>query len=171
MRALTRPLEFQEYSCSPALDRDSRAGGRSGSIVIVYKDGHHQTSSRLRWRASTSRLRRSCTKTATERRFRRDRPHRIRRIRNGTAVLPGRNHFIGKWEVGEGNGATVLHHSRTQRRSQEDHRRGARHMDLGRWRSAIAWDDGWHDAIRKVGTSTRRSLTSRGKISVIRLRT
>jgi hypothetical protein len=76
---------------------------------------------------------------------------------------PGRNHFVGKWKVGQGNGANffiTLEASGEARKSI-----GASH---GTWtvvegEARIAWDDGWHDAIRKVGTKHEKVAFEPGK--------
>ncbi len=62
------------------------------------------------------------------------------------------NHFLGKWRVGDGSGGNffiTLESSGEAKKSI-----GAIH---GTWtvvnnEARITWDDGWHDAIRKVGT-------------------
>ncbi len=69
-----------------------------------------------------------------------------------TAMTSGRAHFLGKWQVGDSNGRTfyiTLEDDGYARKSI-----GAAH---GTWtvvdgEARINWDDGWHDAIRKVGT-------------------
>jgi hypothetical protein len=69
-----------------------------------------------------------------------------------TATMPGRGHFVGKWEVGDGNGSRFF----ITLDSDGDARKtlGSPH---GTWtlvdgEARITWDDGWHDAIRKVGS-------------------
>jgi hypothetical protein len=80
-----------------------------------------------------------------------------------SANLPGRNHFVGKWKVGEGNGSNfyiTLEADGEARKSI-----GSSH---GTWTVAtgearITWDDGWHDAIRKVGSSYEKRAYEPGK--------
>ena len=98
------------------------------SLVIVFKDGRQQSFSM----ADIARIE-----------FR------------GTASQPtagvGRGRFLGKWRVGNGAGGhffITLDPSGDATKSI-----GAAH---GTWtvvggEARISWDDGWHDAIRKVG--------------------
>jgi len=98
------------------------------SLVIVFKDGHQQTFSmadiaRIEFRGAASQV---------------------------TAGV-GRGRFLGKWRVGDGAGNhffITLDPSGDATKSI-----GAAH---GTWtvvggEARISWDDGWHDAIRKVG--------------------
>jgi hypothetical protein len=75
----------------------------------------------------------------------------------------GRNHFLGKWEVGQGNGTnfTITLEADGQARKTI----GASH---GTWvvvdnEARIAWDDGWHDAIRKTGSKHEKRAFAPGK--------
>jgi len=80
-----------------------------------------------------------------------------------SAMTPSRAHFIGKWEVGDGNGRNffiTLEDDGDARKSI-----GATH---GTWtlvdgEARINWDDGWHDAIRKVGTKHEKFAYEPGK--------
>ena len=64
----------------------------------------------------------------------------------------GRNHFVGKWEFGVGNGMQTFFV--TLNRDGSAHKTiGSPH---GTWtvmdgEARIKWDDGWTDVIRKVG--------------------
>jgi len=71
--------------------------------VIIYKDGHHEK-----------------INAAEIVRIDFDSP-------DATATLPGRAHFLGKWEVGDGNSGSLGEEVR------------------------VRWDDGWRDVICKVG--------------------
>jgi len=107
--------------------------------VIIYKDGHHEK-----------------INTAEIVRIDFDSP-------DATATLPGRAHFLGKWEVGDGNGKhffITLDPDGSARKSI-----GPSH---GTWtlvdnEARITWDDGWHDAIRKVGTRHEKLAFEPGK--------
>ncbi|MFZ0320770.1 MAG: hypothetical protein WAL56_16715 [Candidatus Sulfotelmatobacter sp.] len=105
-------------------------------VTVVFKDGHQQTIS------STD----------------------IARIEfEPAASLPGRNHFVGKWKVGEGNGSNfyiTLDANGEARKSI-----GPSHCT---WtvvdgEARITWDDRWHDAIRKVGSSYEKRAYEPGK--------
>lgn len=73
---------------------------------------------------------------------------------NATKLPPlGRNHFIGKWEFGQGGGTDATFYVTLYANGQADKSIGAPH---GTWvlvdgEARISWDDGWHDVIRKVG--------------------
>ena len=83
----------------------------------------------------------------------------------GSKPLPlGRNHFIGKWEFGEGQNMgsffVTLDPDGQARKSI-----GAPH---GTWvvvdgEARISWDDGWHDVIRKVGDKHEKFAYEPGK--------
>ncbi|HWY71377.1 MAG TPA: hypothetical protein VNX88_22110 [Terriglobales bacterium] len=102
------------------------AGDESHSLVIVFKDGRQQTFSmsdiaRIEFRSPASQ----------------------------SSV--GRGRFLGKWRVGDGAGGhffVTLEPTGEAMKSM-----GAAH---GTWtvvdgEARISWDDGWHDAIRRVG--------------------
>jgi hypothetical protein len=135
-----------------------------GSVVIVFKDGHRQSFpttdiARIDFKSLAVVLKNgNQEKMATA---------DIARIEfepaNGTATVSGRGHFVGKWKVGEGNGSNfyiTLDSDGSARKSiGESH---------GSWtvvdgEARIAWDDGWHDAIRKVGTQHQKLAYEPGK--------
>jgi hypothetical protein len=96
------------------------------SLVIVFKDGHQQT-------FSMAEIARIEFKTPD------------------TIPSVGRGNFLGKWRVGDGMGGhfyITLDPSGEAKKTM-----GVSH---GTWsvvgnEARINWDDGWHDAIRKVG--------------------
>jgi hypothetical protein len=79
------------------------------------------------------------------------------RIEFGTSAvggsLMGKNHFLGKWKVGPGDG--VGHFFITLKADGEAAKTlGSSH---GTWtivdgEARITWDDGWRDVIRRAGT-------------------
>jgi hypothetical protein len=135
------------------------------SVVIVYADGRRQNldvsdiarielKPTLRVVFKDERKKSPSTANATRIEF------------EGAASSPvsGRSHFVGKWEVGEGNGGSdffiTLEENGEARKSI-----GASH---GTWTVAsgearISWDDGWHDAIRKVGPKHEKLAFEPGK--------
>jgi hypothetical protein len=142
----------------------TNAANARTSIVIVYKDGHHQTF------ASTEITRidlkdpaaiiykdghREKIATAID--------HIEFEESSLSAMLPGRSHFVGKWEVGEGNGGNfyiTLEPSGEARKTL-----GSPH---GTWtlvdgEARISWDDGWHDAIRKTASGHEKRAYEPGK--------
>ncbi len=109
------------------------------SIIIVFKDGRQQT-------YSMADIERIEFKTPTS-----------------TAAVAGANSFVGKWKVGEGNGGTF--YITLDRDGAASKSIGATH---GTWtivdnEARISWDDGWHDAIRKVGTKYEKRAFEAGK--------
>lgn len=113
----------------PLAANPQNAGGNS--VVIVFKDGHRQT-------VNLADL---------------DRIEFPGPVPAGLLSVPGpsRARFIGRWEVGDGNGENfiiTLHDDGTAHRSLRETR--------GTWQyvngeAQIRWDDGSNDCIRKVG--------------------
>ena len=102
------------------------------SIVIVFKDGRQQTFpmaevARIEFQGSASPA------------------------LSNTGEFPGRGRFLGKWEVGEGNGDNFYI-------TLEANGRAVRslHETRGTWTvvngmACVTWEDRSYDAIRKVG--------------------
>jgi|ERR1700728_2504077 hypothetical protein len=106
--------------------------GAAGTVVIVFKDGHRQT-----------------VTLAQIERIEFPGP-----VPAGLLSYPGpsRAHFLGKWEVGEGNGDTftiTLRDDGTALRSLSDEHGTWQYVD---GEAQIRWDDGSNDCIRKVGS-------------------
>jgi hypothetical protein len=108
------------------------------SLVIVFKDGHQQTFSM----SDVSRI-------------------EFKSTENAASV--GKGTFLGKWRVGDGMGGhfyITLDANGGATKSM-----GASH---GTWsvvgsEARISWDDGWHDAIRKVGKNYEKFAYSPDK--------
>ena len=124
MRCAFAVLCLVMLSC--ALQATPFAGDEQHTLVIVFKDGHQQTFAmadvaRIEFRSPASQS------------------------------SAGRGRFLGKWRVGDGVGG---HFFVTLEPSGEASKSiGVAH---GTWivvdgEARISWDDGWHDAIRKVG--------------------
>ena len=141
---------------SPADDR--------GSVVIVFKDGHRQSFAvaeiaRLDFKAPSVIV----YKDGHQEKIAAADIARIEFEPAVSATVPSRAHFLGKWEVGDGNGShffITLEGDGDARKSV-----GAAH---GTWtlvdgEARIAWDDGWHDVIRKVGTTHEKVAYAPGK--------
>jgi len=153
---LTLTAGIANSAPSPANDRDS--------IVIVFKDGHRQSFAmgevaRIDFKAPSVIV----YKDGHREKISAD----IDRIEFGSseiAMLPGRAHFLGKWEVGEGgNGGTFYIYLDADGNAKKTI--GAEH---GTWtlvdgEARITWDDGWHDAIRKVGAKHEKLAYEPGK--------
>lgn len=74
-----------------------------------------------------------------------------------------RARYVGKWEVGEGNGGNFYATLKADGEARKSI--GASH---GTWtvvdgEARISWDDGWHDAIRKVGAKYEKFAYEPGK--------
>jgi hypothetical protein len=121
------------------------------TVVIIYKDGHRQSLAM----AEVARIDMNAPAQIVYKDGHKEKIAAIDRIEFGesgvTANMPSRNHYLGKWEVGEGNGShffiTLEPNGDAKKTLGEEH---------GTWtwvdgEAHIAWDDGWHDAIRKVG--------------------
>jgi hypothetical protein len=119
----------------------------SGAIVIVFKDGHRQSFNlcdieRVVFPAAAA----EAGETAPI-----------------NSQLPSRGRFLGKWEVGDGTGSNffiTLEENGVAKKSLGD--------THGKWayvdgEAHITWDDGWKDAIRKVGFRYQKSAYGVGK--------
>jgi hypothetical protein len=134
-----------------------------GTIVITFKDGHHTSLAageitRIDLKASAIVYNDGHKEKITS---------DVERIEfsepDVTAATPGRNHFVGKWEVGEGNGGKFF--ITLEENGNAKKTIGSVH---GTWtlvdgEAHIAWDDGWHDAIRKVGSKHEKIAFEPGK--------
>lgn len=136
-----------------------------GSIVIVFNNGHSQN-------ISLDDIARIELKPGPVVVFKDGRQQKlsadVARIEfsSQTKDMPfGRNRFVGKWEVGVGSFGAG-HFFITLEPNGEAHKTlGSSH---GTWtlvdgEAQISWDDGWHDAIRKVGSSYEKRAYAPGK--------
>jgi hypothetical protein len=134
------------------------------SIMIVFHDGHHQTVAisdiaRIEFKAPVQII----FKDGHQQNIPLADIARMEFENEGSALLPSHNHFVGKWEVGDGNGSNfyiTLDADGEARKTL-----GASH---GTWTlvdgdARISWDDGWHDMIRKVGSAHEKFAFEPGK--------
>jgi hypothetical protein len=118
-----------------------------GSIVIVFKDGHRQ-SFKL---SEVARVEFAPpTMVANE-------------MEPGNPHLPSRGHYLGKWEVGDGSG-----HNFTITLEENGDAWKSMGNTRGKWvyvdgEVHVTWDDGWQDAIRKVGSKHMKFAYAAGK--------
>lgn len=125
----------------------AQSGSSASSLVIVFKDGHRQTLSL----DAIDSLEFSAAVPA------------------GLIHTPGpsRARFLGKWEVGEGNGDNfyiTLHDDGTALRTMSagfDRERGSWQYINGE--AQITWDDGWQDCLRKDGAWFHKYAYHEGK--------
>ena len=123
------------------------AADNRGSVVITFKDGHQQS-------FPLSDVSRIQLKTPTK---------------TTSVALPADSftasagHFMGRWRVGDGQGNNfTITLDRNGRASKSI---GSAH---GTWivengEAHISWDDGWHDAIRKVTNGYEKVAYGPGK--------
>jgi|SRR5215469_11567034 len=81
---------------------------------------------------------------------------------SSTALVRGRARFLGDWTVGDGTGGTFTITLKSD---------GSAHKTTGGpngiWtvvngEALITWEDGWHDAIRKMGSKFQKAAYSPG---------
>jgi hypothetical protein len=118
-----------------------------GTVVIAFKDGHQQS---IPVSAIAAMEFKSVSGAATP-------------IAIPAPLVPGKRHFVGKWLVGEGNGDSF--YITLKENGEATKSIGAAH---GTWvymdgKARITWDDGWHDAIRKVGSKHEKFAYAPGK--------
>jgi len=132
-------LAAQAANPAPPADRSS--------LVIVFKDGHQQSFSM----ADIARIEFKSPVAAAK----------------ADATVPplGRKHFVGKWEVGEGLITGQTFFITLEDNGQARKSIGASHgtWELVNGEARISWDDGWHDAIRKVGSKHEKLAFEPGK--------
>ena len=95
------------------------------SIVIIFKDGHQQTFAM----SDVARI----------------------EFTGASDSTVGPDYFLGIWEVGNGSSGTFF--IKLESNGEASRSFGASH---GIWsvvgdEARISWDDGWHDAIRRIG--------------------
>lgn len=118
---------------------------RPNTLVVVYKDGHRQSLNL----------------------------NDIERLEFPSAVPaglintpgPSRSRFLGKWEVGDGNGdnfyITIREDGSALRTMGMGHEHGSWQYINGE--AEVTWDDGWQDCLRKVGNQYKKYAYHEGK--------
>lgn len=140
-----------------AVATSSSADDRN-SIVIVFKDGHRQTVPS----AELARIDVKPPAAIVYKDGRRDKiAGEIEHIEFGAPLVaskPGRAHFVGKWEVGEGNGGHFFITLEENGKARKTLGTPGGTWTLVDGEARISWDDGWHDAIRKVGSGKHEKV-------------
>jgi len=159
MFLLTFSAAFAKPRPAPEDDR--------GSMVVTFKDGHHQS-------FAMAEVARIDLKPPASIVFKDG--HRqnvaapdILRIEFESSAMaasagsPGKGRFLGKWEVGDGNGSKffITLEAGGEARKSIGASHGTWTMEEGEAR--ITWDDGWQDAIRKVGAKYEKVAHQPGK--------
>jgi hypothetical protein len=133
-----------------AVIRPDAALADDGSAVLVFKDGHRQ---RL---DDVARIEFGTPAVIVFRdKHRQNVPTAdIARIEfaSSGASTPARSDFVGKWEAGQGNGQSFLITLYANGRAWKSTGPGAGTWAVVDGEARIAWDDGWHDAIVRVGS-------------------
>ena len=123
---------------------NAAATPNADTIVLTFKDGHQQSFS-LSDVASIEF--RNSGKTS------------------GASIgLPDRHRFIGQWTVGDGSGRNFVF-------TLKDNGEATNNVDSGghgTWtyvngEARIAWDNGWHDVIRRVDTKYKKFAFEPGR--------
>jgi hypothetical protein len=129
-----------------AFAADSKTSGSQGdSLIITFKDGHQQSFpvadvARIEFKTSPK-----AAATAS------------------TPASPSRNNYMGKWRVGDGAGNTFI-----ITLDKNGHATKSIGGNRGTWsmvdgEAHINWEDGWHDAIRRVGNKYEKVAYGPGK--------
>lgn len=146
-----------------AFAQNSTSPEKAGSLVLTFKDGHQRSFST----AELSRIEfdppRIVLKNGRVENFSKDQIVRIETKEAGDNGVLGRNHFVGKWRVGDGAGGHFF--ITLDRDGVAKKTIGAAHgtWELVNGEARINWDDGWHDAIRKVGNKHEKCAFDPGK--------
>jgi hypothetical protein len=108
-----------------------------GSIVIVFRDGRQQS-------------------------FRLADIVRIEFTSPAGSVSAGQARFLGEWRVGDGAGGTFLITLKPDGVARKSMGSVGGKWTVVNGEAQIAWDDGWHDIIRKVGSKYEKAAYSPG---------
>jgi hypothetical protein len=127
--------------------QSNKSKGGAGEIVIVFKDGHRQSFNL----ADIARVEFPGSGVAAT------------DAGPTPAGAPPRGHFLGKWEVGDGNGSNFF----ITLNENGDAYRSLGNVH-GKWayvngEARVTWNDGAQDVIRRVGGRDRKAAYSEGK--------
>ena len=136
---------FGASMCGMAQNRNRHLS--SGQIVLVFKDGHRQTFNL----ADISRIEFPGGGAVAD-------------MGPTPAGAPPRGHFLGNWEVGDGNGGTF-----TIRLNDDGSAWRSLRRVHGRWayvngEARVTWDDGAQDCLRRVGGEDKKFAYRAGKL-------
>jgi len=116
------------------------AADDKNSVVITFKDGHKQS-------FPLSDISQLQVKT----------PNKTTSVALPIIATSGSaGHFLGRWRVGDGAGNHFI-----ITLDRDGHATKSIGSTRGTWvvengEAHVSWDDGWHDAIRKVGNSYQK---------------
>jgi hypothetical protein len=149
------------FALSLAAQNPSRNEARS--VVLTFKDGHQKSFSAAEFSRIEFDPPRIVLKNGRTESFSKDDIARIEMKDSADNGVLGRNHFVGKWKVGDGAGSHFF--ITLERDGVAAKTIGGRHgtWELVNGEARITWDDGWHDAIRKVGDKHEKCAFEPGK--------
>jgi hypothetical protein len=155
---------IQLLSSAIALAQPSPSPDDHDSLVIVFKDGHRQSFAEGQIARIDFKTPAAVVYKDGHREKLSGQIDRIEFDDSLVASLPGRSHFLGKWEVGQGNGGGRFYIT-LEANGDAKKTLGSKH---GTWtlvdgQARISWDDGWHDVIRKVGGKHEKLAYEPGK--------
>lgn len=164
MRAFVRVIFIPAIALFAIAVSGPASADDHNSIVVTFKDGHHQTFAM----GQIASIDFKGPAVVVYKDGRREKvTGEIERIEFDPSAFgantPSRAHFIGKWEVGQGNGSNFFITLEADGEARKT--LGPSH---GTWtlvdgEARISWDDGWHDVIRKVGTRHEKAAFEPGK--------
>jgi hypothetical protein len=134
----------------------------NSSVTIVFKDGHRQSFAVAEIVRIDLKTPAVVYKDGHQEKITAD-IARIEFETPETGMLPSRSHFIGKWEVGEGNGRNFFITLEANGDATKSIGAGHGTWTLVNGEARVTWDDGWHDVIRKVGTKHEKFAFEPGK--------
>jgi hypothetical protein len=134
---------------NPHADAAPVSTDQGGTVVIVFKDGHRQS---IPAATITAMEFKSAAGVVTP-------------IAVPALVAPGKGVFAGKWLVGQGNDTSNTFYITLEEGGLARKSIGEAH---GTWvyvngEAQVSWDDGWHDAIRRVGDKYEKFAYGPGK--------
>jgi hypothetical protein len=157
-------IAFLALLCGIAVRAQNPSSHDRGSwVVLTFKDGHQKSFasselSRIEFDPPRIVLKNGHTES-----FSKDEIVRIEMKSSADNGVLGRNHFVGKWKVGDGAGSHFF--ITLDRDGVATKTIGASHgtWELVNGEARISWDDGWHDAIRKAGDKHEKCAFEPGK--------
>jgi len=143
--------------------QNSTSHEKPGSLVLTFKDGHQRSFSTTELSRIEFDPPRIVLKNGRVENFSKGEIVRLEMKDSGDNGVLGRNHFVGKWKVGDGLGSHFF--ITLERDGVATKTIGASHgtWELVNGEARISWDDGWHDAIRKVGDKHEKCAFEPGK--------
>jgi hypothetical protein len=119
----------------------------TGTLVIVFRDGHRQTFNL----SDIERVEFPATMRASE------------EAAPSGVQSPPRGHYVGRWECGDGAGSTFYIDLKENGDAMRSIGSVPGHWEYVNGEAHITWDDGAKDALRKIGSHYEKSAYEAGK--------